>query len=317
VLGVIGDASDLRRAAKLVAHPDERIAAAATNAVSELASRHVSAARTLLRESRPPQDPVVLGCILLGAIASTQPLLDDDVHLLERALEHDDPQVRRAALEALAQTGSSAAADAVVFALSDEEREVQFAAVRALGRLRHAEPLVGIITDTRDPELTAMGLRALGEADPSKAMQVAAPLVRHSDPAIACAAVEAVGQLGEDAEGGTHAADREDLLFAALDHSDAEVVKLALSLVGLNPGARALVRLGLCLDHPSGDVRCIAAELLALDKSAAAQKLLRVRYEREKDPTVREAIAQAVSIRSPADVAERVDAATAQGAKVG
>lgn len=318
VLGVVGDASDLRRAAKLVAHRDERIAAAATNAVSELAARHVSAARTLLRESRPPHDPVVLGCILLGAIASTQPLLDDDVHLLERALEHDDPQVRRSALEALAQTGSSAAADAVVFALSDEEREVQLAAARALGRLRHAEPLVGIVTGARDPELTAVGLRALGEADPGRAMQVAVPLVRHPDPAIACAAVEAVGLLGEGAEESAHAADREDLLFAALDHPDAEVVKLALSLVGLNPGARALVRLGVCLDHPSGDVRCVAAELLALDKSAAAQKLLRVRYEREKDPTVREAIAHAVSIRSPADLsgAERADTAAPQGAKV-
>lgn len=324
VLGAIGDASDLRRAATLVAHSDERIAAAATNAVSELAARHVDAARSLLRESRPPHDPVVLGCILLGAIASTQPLVDDDVHLLERALEHDDPQVRRAAIDALAQTGGSVAADAVVFALSDEEREVQFAAVRALGRLRHADPLASIVTDARDPALTAASLRALGEADPIRAMRIAAPLVRHADPAIACAAIEAVAQLGEGGgpENTAHAAEREDLLFAALDHSDAEVVKLALSLVGLEPGPRALVRLGLCLDHPSRDVRCVAAELLAQDKSAAAQKLLRVRYEREKDPTVREAIAHAVSVRSPPDSAsgERVDstkAAAPQGAKAG
>lgn len=323
VLGAIGDASDLRRAAKLVDHSDERVAAAATNAVSELAARHVNAARALLRESRPPQDPIVLGCILLGAIASTQPLVDDDIHLLERALEHDDPQVRRAAIEALAQTGGSVAADAVVFALSDEEREVQFAAIRALGQLGHAEPLISIVTDARDPVLTATSLRALGEADPHQAMRMAGPLVRHSDPAIACAAVEAVAQLGGAAEeSSAQAADREDVLFAALDHSDAEVVKLALALVGLEPGPRALVRLGLCLDHPSRDVRCVAAELLAQDKSAAAQKLLRVRYEREKDPIVREAIAHAVSVRSPADLVagERVESTAAsapQGAKVG
>ncbi|HXX70065.1 MAG TPA: HEAT repeat domain-containing protein [Polyangiaceae bacterium] len=322
VLGAIGDATDLRRAAQLVAHADERIAAAATTAVSELAARHVEAARELLRESRPPHDPVVLGCILLGAIASTQPLLDEDVHLLERALEHDDPQVRRAAIDALAQTGGSAAADAVVFALSDEEREVQLAAVRALGRLGRSEPLVGIVMDARDPVLMATSLRALGEADPHRAMRLAGPLVLHADPAIACAAIEAVGQLDVAAGPESSAyADREDVLFAALDHSDVEVVKLSLSLVGLQPGPRALIRLGLCLDHSSRDVRCMAAELLAQDKSAAAQKLLRVRYEREKDPTVRDAIAHAVSVRSPPDVAsgERLDsaAATAQGAKVG
>lgn len=305
VLGMVGDASDLRRAARFVWHPDERIAAAATNAVSGLAARHVSAARELLRESQPPNDPVVLACILLGAIATIQPLLPDDVRILQRALSHDHPQVRRAAIDALAQSGGSAAADAVVFALSDEEREVKLAAVRALGRLGRVEPLIAVIADTRDAVLTATGLRALGEADPQRAVAAARPLVRHSDPAIACAAVEAIGAL-ERADRSPVSDDqpnREQVLFAALDHADTEVVKLALSLVGSHPGAQALVRLGLCLDHPSPEIRRHAAELLAQDKGTVSQGLLRVRYEREQDPIVREAIALAVSLRPSGDPA--------------
>ncbi len=194
-LGPLGDARDLRRLAKLVWHDDERVAAAATNAVCELAARHVSAARALLKDNRSGHDPLVLGCILLGAIASTQPLRDDDVQLLQRALSHDQPQVRRAAVDALALGGGDAAAGVVVFALADEEHDVQLAAARALGRLGRAETLVGVVRDTRDPALTATALRALGDADPVRALASARPLVAHADAAVACAAVEALGQL--------------------------------------------------------------------------------------------------------------------------
>ena len=93
----------------------------------------------------------------------------------------------------------------------------------------------------------------------------------------------------------------EDALFAALDHPDEEVVKLSLSLVGAQPGARALARLGLCLDHASCEVRCVAAELLGQDNSVGARALLRARYEREKDQIVRAAIATAASIRPMAE----------------
>jgi HEAT repeat protein len=304
-LGPVGDDDDLTRIAALVEHADERIAATATNAVSELAARHVDAARALLRDARSGHDPLALGCILLGAIASTQPLSDDDVRLLERALAHDHPQVRRAAVDALAQAGGEAAAEAVVFALADEEHEVQLAAIRALGRLGRADPLIGLVADTRDPVLTATTLRALGDADPARALAAARPLVTRAEAAVACAAVEAIGHLAF-----TRGASRlpphvstasEDALFAALDHPEPEVVKLALSIVGAQPGARALARLGLCLDHASWEVRRVAAELLGQDKSPGAQALLRARYEREKEPLVRDAIAAAVSLRPGED----------------
>ncbi len=97
-------------------------------------------------------------------------------------------------------------------------------------------------------------------------------------------------------------------------------MKLALSLVGSQPGARALARLGLCLDHTSSEVRCVAAELLGQDNSVGARALLRARYEREKDQIVRAAIATAASIRpmaevvaSPSDWAETLSAKGSSG----
>jgi HEAT repeat protein len=296
-LGPAGDSDDLRRIAAVLAHEDERIGVVATKALWELAARHVEAARLLLRDPRPEHDPLALGCILLGAIASTQELRDDDVRLLERALAHDRPRVRRAAIEALAQSGGEASAEAVVFALADEEHDVQLAAIRALGRMGSAEPLAAVVADTRDPVLTAAALRALGDADPERAILAACPLVEHADAAIACAAVEAIGHLASARVPTNVAAACEDALFSALDHPNAEVVKLALATVGAQPGARALARLGLFLDHGSWEVRRVAAELLGQDKGASAQALLRARYEREKDPVVRNAIAAAVSLR--------------------
>jgi len=313
-LGPLGEARDLRKLAPWVWHADARVAAAATNAASELAARHIAAARAVLRAPRPRHDPLVLACILLGAIASTQPLRDDDVQVLQRALAHDDAHVRCAAIDALAQGGGDAAADAVMFALADEAHDVRIAAVRALGRLGRAEPLAGVVGSTSDPVVTATALRALGEADPERALAAARPLLAHSDAALACAAVEAIGQLAtrrSSKRPPAHVvAACEDSLFAALDHPNGEVVKLSLSLVASQPGPRALARLGSCLDHPSWEVRRVAAELLGQDPSAGARDLLRASYERERDPVVREAIASATSVRPGADSSgiERSDA---------
>jgi HEAT repeat protein len=298
-LGPVGDTADLARVAAYVGHADPRVEATATNALAELATRHVEAARAFLRESST-EDPLALGCVLLGAIASTQALQDEDVRLLQRALSHSDPHVRRTAVDALALAGGVAAGEAVGFALADEEQEVQLAAVRALGRLGRADPLSRIVADTRDPVLAAAALRALGEADPAMALQAARPLVTSPDVAVASAAVEAIGQLAISTRAPAHVhSECEDALFAALDHPDPEVVKLGLSLVGVRTGPRVLARLGMSLDHGSWEVRRVAAELLGQDKSPGAQALLRARFEREKDPIVRDAIAAAVSLRPP------------------
>src|SRR5262249_44677357 len=155
------------------------------------------------------------------------------------------------------------------------------------------EPLAALLETSREPSQVAVALRALAEADRDRALSVALPLVRNVDPAIAAAAVEAIGQLPSSTL-------RADALFAALEHDDPGVVKLA--LLELSRGgawtARALTRVGLALDHDAPDVRKLAAELLGQEGSTASQSLLRARLEREKEPTVREALTAAIAARS-------------------
>jgi HEAT repeat protein len=299
-LGAVGEARDLGLAARYVRHDDARVVAAAANMLASLAGRHEAEARALLDGIDATADDAVVGCIIVGAVGAVQPVSEAELGFLQRALAHADAHTRRAAVEALVAIGGDRAADLVGFALADEEREVQLAAMRALGKMGRADPLMNLVATAgpRDPMLVIAALRALGDADPAKAFRAARPLVRSPDPAIACAAVEAIGRM----TGGTRLTSvrPEDALFEALEHPDAEVVKVALSEIAPKPDARALARLGLCLDHDSWEVRRLVAELLGQDGSPGAMALLRARYEREKDPVVREALAAAVSVRPAA-----------------
>jgi HEAT repeat protein len=298
-LGELGDASDLRAVSTMTSHWDPRVVDAAGSAATSLASRNVEAARALLRDA---DTSPLLACILLGGVGSAEALREAESRLLEGALAVDDPLVRRAAIDALALSGGEGAADAVVFALSDEEREVQLAALRALGQLGQAETLAGVVADPRDPVLTSSALRALGQADPERALSASRRLVSHPEASLAASGVEALGAL----RAVPRLSERcDDALLEALEHGDPEVVKLALSLLGGHPTFRAIARIGLALDHPSWEVRRMAAEILSQDRSPASQEFLRARYEREPDPSVREALAEAVSIRPPSKDSSR------------
>ena len=299
VFGRTGAATDLRNVARLALHGDARVADAAVTALHEMAARYEGEARALLAELDASGAEAVLGCIVIDALARGLGARDADVSFLQGALSNGDPRARRHAVEALATVAASAgaygqgdarAADAVSFALADEEPEVVLAAVRALGRLHRAEPLVALLDASRDPATVAAALRAIADADSSRALHVALPLVRSADSGVASAAVEALGSLSGPA--------RDDALFAALEHSDSEVVKLALSELGRAASARALTRIGLALDHAARDVRRLAAELLGQDATPSAHALLRARLDREKDVSVRVAIASALAARS-------------------
>jgi HEAT repeat protein len=298
-LAACGQANDLAEVAPFVGHGDARLSSAATQAIAQIAARHGDSARTLLQQIDPSGAQAAVGCAMLRALGESAGA--DAVAFLDRALAHTDARTRRAAVDALAALGGEAAASSVSFALADEERDVQLAAVRALGQLKRAEPLVEVIGAAKDPALVAAALRALGGADAERAFSAARPLVKHPDAAIACVAVEAIGGLvaRQRPAPASEQTRREDAIFEALEHPDAEVVKFALSEIANQPDARALARLGLCLDHDSWEVRRLAAELLGQSGTPSALALLRARYEREKDPVVREAIALAVSVRPP------------------
>jgi HEAT repeat protein len=299
-----GDAADLEGLAPLVVNPDPRLAFAAAKSIDALAAAHPAEARALFLRLDAVHD-ALLGSVLLGALGRASKVEPDDVPFLLRVLTNPDARTRRAAVDALAYAQQGASADAVAFALADEEREVQLAAVRALGRLGRVEPLTSVVRDARDPELVAASLRALGDADPERGFEAARPLVVDAPAGVACAAVEALGRLRRRPRSAAppRESELEDAIISALLHSDPEVVKVALSELAFEPDARALSRIGLCLDHEAWEVRRLAAELLGQNKTPAAKSLLRARYEREKDPVVRSAIATAVTVRPPpADV---------------
>jgi len=289
VFGRAGAPEDLREVARFALHEDARVADAGDSALHELAARHEQEARALLAEIDASRPEAVIGCILVDALALKGGAWPSDATFLQGALSNGDARARRHAVAALSTIGDARAADTVAFALADEEPEVVLAAVRALGRLRRAEPLAALLAAAPDPPTVAAALRALAEADRDRALLAAQPLVRSTNSGVASAAVEALGTL--------RGTGRDDALFAALDHPDPEVVKIALSELGRAIDTRSLNRIGLTLDHPSREVRRLAAELLGHETSVVAHELLRARLEREKDVGVRVAIASALSAK--------------------
>lgn len=296
-LAVAGDESDLGRIVPLTNSVDDRAALAAAHALHVLAARFPLAARQLLAALDPAGEHAVAGCAIVGALHDAPDGMAPDLGFLERTLSHGEARARRVAVESLAlggRKGASAgrARGLVAFALADEEYDVRIAAVRALGHLGHAEPLVALLQTSTDHEMIQMALRALAEADPARAFEAARPLLRSGDVAFACAAVEAIGHSTDSR--------REDALFEALDHAVAEVVTLALTELARDVGPRSLARIGLCLDHEKWEVRRLASEILGRQgKSAAGQAFLRARLDREKEQVVRDALSVALSLRPP------------------
>jgi HEAT repeat protein len=282
VLQSRGTASDIERVAKLASHDAMRVAAAAAAALHGMSKRHPDAARALLAKIEPDGELAIAGCALVAALGA-------DTAWPARALAAGDARTRRAAIDALASMPSAASREAVALALADENREVQLAAVRGLGKMGCAESLAELLAMPRDGELAAAALRAVGEIDADRAEALAFSLVTSADPAIACAAVEALSKLG--------ASRREDGLIAALEHADPGVVTVAISALARDPTTRAIVRLGTCLDHDSWEVRRVAAETLGNIDDSSIGPLLRARLNREDNPGVREALQWALSAR--------------------
>lgn len=292
-LAASGDESDLGRLVPLVAHSEARVALAASSALRSLAERFPDAARQLLRALDPDGEHGAAGCAIVAALATAAPdaLVEPDFSFVERVLANGDARGRRVAIDTVALLGGTRPWDAVAFALADEERDVRLAAVRTLGRLGRAEPLLGIVSQSRDQELVAAALRALTDADSERGFDAARGLVRTADASTACAAVEAIGASSHPA--------RDAALGEALKHDEAEVVKAAMTELARTRSVDAYVRLATTLDHPSWDVRRLASELLAHVHEAKVVELLRGRLEREKEPVVREALNAALSLPPP------------------
>jgi len=259
-------------------------------ALQSMASRHPQCAARLISNTAV-DGPGVLAAVVTMSTLITVKGFDRsvDTEFLSRALAHESPHVRRVALEALVSCGHASATDIALFALTDEEPEVRRAAVRALGRASDAnavERLIEIIRVSDDNELVVTAIRALGESDNPRALQVLRPVARGGSPVVAVAAVEAIAQINDSR--------RIDALIDSLSHTDVEVVKASLQMLVSESDLRASAHLAACLDHEAWDVRRLAADLLGRIGGDVVVGLLRTKLAVEAEPLVREALLRAL-----------------------
>ena len=124
-LAIAGGADDLAFVVPFARHSESRVASAALTTLFSIASREESSAAALRARLDPTGADAACGCVLIDARARAGRAIDDaDLAFLRTSLAQGAVLARRAALEALASIGGSAAADAASFALADEEREV-------------------------------------------------------------------------------------------------------------------------------------------------------------------------------------------------
>lgn len=294
-LATLGDEGSMRPTAEwLRRDAPVRVRQAAAVALGAMAGRHPETSRQLAREASPDGPDALAAAVVIGSLGEpARGSVELDVQFLSAALSHESTMVRRAALDALSELPSALSVDAVAFALSDEERDVQLAAVRALGKLRAedggaagVDQLLALVQRSGDEGLVAAAIRALGAAGDGRALGVLRPLARGGEPVVAVAAVDALGRL-EDAR-------RVDALIEAASHPDAEVVKAALRVLAGEREPRVGAHLGVCLDHEAWDVRRLAADLLAGIGGETGARILRAKLASESEPLVREAIQRAL-----------------------
>jgi HEAT repeat protein len=293
-LAALGEASCFTPVAQcLDPERPQLVRKAAENAICSLALQFPAAARHLARSAPVSGVQAHAAALVIATLGSpVRDSVEADVEFLSAALSNGLAPLRRAAVEALAQVGSTLGVDAVAFALTDEEPEVRLGAVRALGRLRAPDGavvglshLMALVERPSDPEMFAAGLEALGEAGDPRALPILRPIVRSGEPVAAVAAIEALASF----PGGR----RVEALIDGLSHSDTEVVKAAMRALAEASDARVLVHLGACLDHEGWDVRRLAADLLSKAGDPAIG-LLRSRLRIEDNPLVKDAIGRAL-----------------------
>lgn len=282
--------------------------------LGEMAQRHPGFAHSILSGGPYCGEQWVVVTVLLAALSrigeSTSP---KDMELLFSCLLADEAAVRSAALDALAEIGDIAAADAIDFLLADEEPDVRLAAVRALGRLRRKGEstavvgrLIELAQKTEDRELLVAAVQAIGETSDPRVLSVLRPLLaKSSEPSVAVAAVEAIGRVSD--------ARRLEALIDGLSHPDVDVLKAAMRLLVLENDIRVEAHLGAFLDHEAWGVRRLAADLLGQRGGEVAAGLLRAKRATEREPLVREALERALGVVEGTQPARRSTPAPGQG----
>jgi len=201
---------------------------------------------------------------------------------LRAGLDHHDPIVRRACVSALADVPNDANEDTLVLALDDEDARVRLAAVNGLATAQSRSRDAALLRRLEDPTPSVRAAAALrcgsdgrttltamlADADPevvcaalaelpSALIESALPLVRHDDPAIQAASLEATARVLD-----TVPFDSVQLAKLA-GHADARVRLATTSALATRAEPEATAMLATLMEDVAREVRGAASERLA------------------------------------------------------
>ncbi len=229
-LGRVGDSAALEPLLAALEEADPALSQAASQAAQQVLARLADpAAIPTLDQALQHSDPAIRRAALdaigrLGGVEALDPLaaaLSDpqlelrqaaatrlaqviqgleqagDSPALQAALAHTHPQVRGQAAAALGRLGGEGALESLLAALQDDDPSVRQALVSALAEL--GEPALAALSELfyDDPALRELAGEALAGFGPLAAPSLA-PALQSPDPALRLAAIQALGETGDE-----------------------------------------------------------------------------------------------------------------------
>lgn len=197
-LAFVGDKGDVAAVGgtlfALLEHPYDDVKEAALDACIALGGDDMMRRFRILFESEDALNRM-MATYALGRLG-----VDDNIDLLEGALEDAVPDIRKVALEAVADVCSdiSSRLDMVLPRLHDENSEVRLALVELLGKCRCADvtaPLLQALGD-QDDWVRMRAAEALGGLRTAEALPALVNMLQDESPLVVIKAIEALGNTG-------------------------------------------------------------------------------------------------------------------------
>ena len=278
-LGHLGGIESIDTLVDLITQDDAELSCQAALSLSSIGRRHADevAGKVCQAIERTGLQPAWLW--VLGAIGRPS-----DLSFISSATHHDDPNVRRAAVEALGYFKNHTDENSLVLALTDENAHVRAAAARVLGAYRSERVRTALLVAAKDSNACVVveALKSLGHVGGDQAITALRAALLMPLAPIAIAALDGLMKL--------QSGDALSALPLALRHSDPEVVCEAVHATMHLAEKDATSLLVTALTHASWQVRLAAADVLVRRNIAVPADLLEDLLECEEDALVKSAL---------------------------
>ncbi|HAG51361.1 MAG TPA: hypothetical protein DCL42_08495 [Deltaproteobacteria bacterium] len=230
--------------------------------------------------------------IILGRVGAIE-----EIEKVRLALKDVSPIVRKAGIRAIEEWGEEQYAQDIILALADENREVQIAAAKALGNLksdRAIEPLLPLLSD-EDIWVRATTVESLGKIGKGSVLPVLKKIVDEDNEMLICNALEAMAKIAAREPSTIYAI--KPVLAKCLSHSDTEVVKIAIEVLGRIDSEGVIEAIVPLLRHGSWDVRVQVVDILSKKTNQSARERLKEHLKIETDELIKQKITEALKDR--------------------